>query len=479
MSPLFKTPQQSIEYTRDALAAVVRATESGAAWGSCADPQPAKIRAPAQAFANLAVTPALLRIPGAAGAEALLDTVPVGDLRLPQLPAEIDRLLVEQGGKIDQAQIDVFDDASMRLDPVDQAADFVLQLREARRRQRRADARQPGPAEGFRVVERRISLEQLDGKLPPPVQQFLDERSELSDEGVGTFRRKEFHMGSLRIVFVTGLSGAGLSQAIKSFEDLGFYCIEHLPPVVLESALVALQNSAVRDVAIALDVRSDGHLGDARGAIDRISNANDVKVLFLDASDELLVRRFSETRRRHPLLEAGSVREAIDADRRALASLRECADVVLDTTNLTHGALKDRIARAFVSDGPVRLAVTFLSFGFKFGVPTDLDLLFDVRFLRNPNYEEHLAPLTGSDPEVGAFIEGDPSLEPFLSKVTDLLQYLLPRYRAEGKTQLTVGFGCTGGRHRSVYVARRVMLGFRDDARLTLKFEARELGGAA
>jgi UPF0042 nucleotide-binding protein len=286
-------------------------------------------------------------------------------------------------------------------------------------------------------------------------------------------------MDSLRIVFVTGLSGAGLSQAIKSFEDLGFYCIEHLPPVVLDAAVRALENSATRDVAIALDLRSDAHLGDARAAIDRVIRTHDARVLFLDAADELLVRRFSQTRRRHPFSQTGSVLEAIEADRRVLAPLRERADVVIDTTNLTHGGLKDRIAAAFLAGGPVRLGVTFVSFGFKFGLPTDLDLLFDVRFLRNPNYEEPLAELTGEDAAVGAFIEDDPSLAPFLAKASDLLEFLLPRYLAEGKTQLTVGVGCTGGRHRSVYVARRLMERFAGDDRLDLSFEARDLARVA
>ena len=286
-------------------------------------------------------------------------------------------------------------------------------------------------------------------------------------------------MDSLRIVFVTGLSGAGLSQAIKSFEDLGFYCIEHLPPVVLDAAVRALENSATRDVAIALDVRSDKRLGDARAAIDRVINTHNARVLFLDASDELLVRRFSQTRRRHPFAQTGSVPEAIEADRRALAALRERADVVIDTTNLTHGELKDRIAAAFLTNDPVRLGVTFVSFGFKFGLPMDLDLLFDVRFLRNPNYEEPLAEQTGEDAAVGAFIENDPSLAPFLAKVADLLEFLLPRYLAEGKTQLTIGIGCTGGRYRSVYVARRLMHRFEADPRLDLTFEARDLPRAA
>ncbi|HZV77064.1 MAG TPA: RNase adapter RapZ [Candidatus Babeliales bacterium] len=282
-------------------------------------------------------------------------------------------------------------------------------------------------------------------------------------------------MGSLRVVFVTGLSGAGLSQAMKSFEDLGFYCIEHLPPAVLGGTIAALERSAVRDAAIALDLRSDGALGDPSTAIDAAANARDSRLLFLDAADDLLVRRFSETRRRHPFSLQGSLREAIDADRRYLAPLRERADVVIDTTSLTPGSLKERIAGIFLADKPVRLGVTFVSFGFKFGVPNDLDLLFDVRFLRNPNYEEALAPQTGEDPAVGAFIESDPSLAPFLAKVTDLLEFLIPRYRSEGKTQLTVGIGCTGGRHRSVYVARRLFEHFAADDRLQVACEARDL----
>jgi UPF0042 nucleotide-binding protein len=286
-------------------------------------------------------------------------------------------------------------------------------------------------------------------------------------------------MGSLRIVFVTGLSGAGLSQAIKSFEDLGFYCIEHLPPIVLDGAIAALERSPARDVAIALDLRGDAELGDPRTAIDRAARAHDARLLFLDAADDLLVRRFSETRRRHPLSITGSLREAIEADRRFLAPLRERADLVIDTTNLSPGALKQRIAAAFLADRPVRLTMTFVSFGFKFGLPTDLDLLFDVRFLRNPNYVESLTERTGEDATVAAFIEDDPSLAPFLAKVADLLDYLLPRYLAEGKTQLTVGIGCTGGRHRSVYVARRLMQRFAEDPKLDVAFEARDLVRAA
>lgn len=329
---------------------------------------------------------------------------------------------------------------------------------------------------GRSVVERRVSLEQLNGEVAPARQELLDQRLELGDEGVSTFGRKEFHMSPLRIVFVTGLAGAGQSQAIKSFEDLDFYCIEHLPPVALDAVVTALEQAATRDVAIALDVRGNERLGDARSAIDRVIRTHNAQVLFLDADDDLLVRRFSQTRRRHPFSRAGSVREAIDADRRALAALRERATVVIDTTNLTHAALKKRISAAFLADRPARMAVTFVSFGFKYGVPADLDLLFDVRFLRNPNYEDTLAALTGDDPAVGAFIEDDPSLAPFVEKVGDLLDYLLPRYLSEGKSQLTIGVGCTGGRHRSVYVARRLLARLDGDKRFNLAFEARDLG---
>jgi UPF0042 nucleotide-binding protein len=282
-------------------------------------------------------------------------------------------------------------------------------------------------------------------------------------------------MTPARVVFVTGLSGAGQSQAIKSFEDLGFYCVEHLPPVVLAPTIAALERSGVPEIAVALDVRGRDGLGDPCAAIDDMIRTHRARLLFLDAGDDLLVRRFSQTRRRHPLLHAGSLLEAIGADRRLLAPLRERATLVIDTSALTHAGLKQRIAAAFLPDRPVRLGVTLVAFGFKFGLPADLDVLFDVRFLNNPNYDEALAPLTGEDAAVAAFIDGDPDLAPFLSKATDLLGFLLPRYLAEGKSQLTVGIGCTGGRHRSVYVARRIFAHLASDPRLELAFEARDL----
>jgi RNase adapter protein RapZ len=283
-------------------------------------------------------------------------------------------------------------------------------------------------------------------------------------------------MNPPRVVFVAGPSGAGQSQAMKSFEDLGFYCIEHLPPMMLDTAIESLARAGIRDIAIALDVRAGRNLGDPFAAIDDGIRKHDARLLFLDSQDSVLVRRFSTTRRRHPFYQAGSLREAIAADRRMLAPLRERAAVVIDTSALTHAALKERIAAAFASERPVSLSVTVVAFGFKYGLPTDLDLLFDVRFLRNPNYVADLTPLTGDDAAVAAFIEDDAALEPFLGKTADLLAFLLPHYVAEGKTQLTVGVGCTGGRHRSVYVARRLLQRFAGDPQLELRFEARDLG---
>jgi RNase adapter protein RapZ len=278
----------------------------------------------------------------------------------------------------------------------------------------------------------------------------------------------------MRTIFVAGLSGAGQSQAIKTFEDLGFYCVEHVPAMTVESTLEALERAGVPDVAMTVDVRSGAALGDPVAAIDAAVKSRGARLLFLDAHEDALIRRFSQTRRRHPMHATGSLREAIETDRRALAPLRERSTVVLDTTDLTHAALKERITASFMLELTARLGVSVVAFGFKYGLPADLDLLFDVRFLRNPNYSPNLQPLTGDDPSVAAFIDEDASLEPFLAKTGDLLEFLMPRYIAEGKSHLTIGIGCTGGRHRSVYVARRLIAQLRKDDRLELTYEARD-----
>jgi len=261
-----------------------------------------------------------------------------------------------------------------------------------------------------------------------------------------------------RLVFVTGLSGAGKSQAMKTLEDLGFYCVDNLPPKLVSQTLELLDDAQIRQAAIALDVRSGGALGDALPLLEEVSrNGVRPQVLFLDARDDLLVRRYSETRRRHPFASVGSLRDAIAIERTTLAPLRALATAVIDTTGLTHAALKERLVAAFEPAHPERqLTVTIVAFGFKYGIPLDLDMLFDVRFLQNPNYVESLRPLTGADPAVAKYIDEDPATQPFIDRLFDMMDFLVPRFLTEGKAQITIGIGCTGGRHRSVYIARRL-----------------------
>ncbi len=280
-----------------------------------------------------------------------------------------------------------------------------------------------------------------------------------------------------RLVFVTGLSGAGKSQAMKTLEDLGFYCVDNLPPKLVSQTLSLLKDAQVREVALALDVRSGGTLGDAVPLMRQFS-ADGVKpqLLFMDARDDVLVRRYSETRRRHPFASAGSVREAISVERAALAPLRALATHVIDTTTLTHADLKERLGASFSPERAERpLSATVVAFGFKYGIPLDLDMLFDVRFLHNPNYVESLRPLTGADPAVGEYIETDPATQPFLDRLFDMMDFLMPRYLAEGKSQLTIGIACTGGRHRSVYVARKLFEHLEAQALADVYLDVRDL----
>ncbi len=260
-----------------------------------------------------------------------------------------------------------------------------------------------------------------------------------------------------RLVIVTGLSGAGKSQALKSFEDLGFACLDNLPPVLSPQFVALVERARIDNAAIALDVRTSGPFGDATATIDELwTNGEQPELLFLDADDATLVRRYSETRRRHPFGDHTlHLTEAIAAERNALAPLRDRADHVWDTSRLTHGMLKERIEIAFTG-GAKQMPIAILAFGFKYGIPLDVDLVFDVRFLPNPNYVPALKPLTGNDAPVAAYLEVLPQTEEFLNHLLPMIDFLLPHYRHEGKSQLAIGIGCTGGRHRSVYLARRL-----------------------
>jgi UPF0042 nucleotide-binding protein len=280
-----------------------------------------------------------------------------------------------------------------------------------------------------------------------------------------------------RLVIVTGLSGAGKSQAMKSFEDFGFACLDNAPPVLAVPFINLALEAGQRDGALALDVRTGGPFGDPAAAIDALNAASQrPEVLFLDADDATLIRRYSETRRRHPFHEDGAgLGEAIAAERAALAPLRDRADVVWDTSRMTLGELKERIGTTFVGSEARRLRVAIVAFGFKYGVPLDADLVFDVRFLPNPNYVEALRELTGYDGPVAAYLEAIPDTQMFLDLVLPLLDFLVPRYALEGKSQVRIAIGCTGGRHRSVYLGRRMQLHLSETTSAIATFDARDL----
>jgi len=260
-----------------------------------------------------------------------------------------------------------------------------------------------------------------------------------------------------QVVILTGVSGSGKSTALRALEDAGFYCVDNLPIVFLEKLLQLSGHTAgeVSRIALGVDAREGRFLGDAPRVIQEVrQQGNDVQVLFLDASDDSLVRRYSETRRRHPLAgEGGSVPDGIAAERRALADLKTIADEVIDTTTLNVHELKRLVTRRFVAGGGTRLGVTVVSFGFRFGIPTHADMVLDVRFLPNPYFIPELKPHPGTDPRVAEFVLGQPDAKAFLERLTELVGFLLPRYRTEGKSYLTIAIGCTGGKHRSVALA--------------------------
>jgi UPF0042 nucleotide-binding protein len=274
------------------------------------------------------------------------------------------------------------------------------------------------------------------------------------------------------LVVITGYSGAGKSEAIAAFEDGGYFCVDNIPPRMIGALgeLFQLDGSGVRRAAIVSDVRGGDYFQELNAVLDEIDAAGlSPRLLFLEASEEALLDRFKETRRRHPLAPDGRVIDGIRAERAVLAPLRERADMVMDTSGLTGAMLRRRIATEMLGDGaPSRLALTILTFGFKNGPPRDADMMLDVRFLPNPHYREDLRPLTGRDQRVVEHVEAGAVARDFYDRLFPLLDYLLPAYVAEGKTHLTIAVGCTGGRHRSVTIADRISehLADRDDVHL-------------
>jgi UPF0042 nucleotide-binding protein len=259
---------------------------------------------------------------------------------------------------------------------------------------------------------------------------------------------------SITFVVITGMSGAGKSFAIKCLEDMGFFCVDNLPTTLMPTFadLVVRSQQSPQRVALGVDVRAGEYLSHLIDVIEALrARGHRVEVLFLEASDEALVRRYHETRRRHPLAGDGQVLDGILAERKALAHLREVADRILDTSALTVHQFKDLLVTLYGSPRPRSgLAPALVSFGFKHGIPIDADLVFDIRFLPNPHFVPDLRPLDGRDARVSEFVFKHEESRELLRRLEDLLDFLLPAYQREGKAYLTVAVGCTGGRHRSV-----------------------------
>ncbi len=261
-----------------------------------------------------------------------------------------------------------------------------------------------------------------------------------------------------RIVFVTGVSGAGKSSTLKALEDLGYEAVDNLPLSLL-AGLVEAGDGPGRRLAIGIDIRTrDFHASDVLERLDALARGDgaDVQLLFLDCDEEVLSRRFTATRRRHPLAQDRPVSDGIVHERQLVQPLHRRADVVIDTSNLSPGNLRLVLQSHFGSDPEVALNLFITSFSYNHGLPREADLVFDVRFLVNPHYDADLTTLTGRDSAVGDYIAADPAFAPFLDGLCTLLSTLLPRFEVEGKNYLNIAIGCTGGRHRSVVVAERL-----------------------
>ena len=269
------------------------------------------------------------------------------------------------------------------------------------------------------------------------------------------------------IVVITGMSGAGRSEAIHTFEDLGFFCIDNLPPSFIPQLvdLAALPGSRIRRLAVVCDVRAHGFFSELAGELKSLDDRSiGYHVLYLEADDETLLRRFKETRRRHPLCEEGeAILDGIRAERTALGEIRARADVIIDTSATVPRELRDQIRDRFFNESLAStLAITVSSFGFKYGLPIDADIVMDVRFLPNPYYDPELRPLTGLDEPVREFVLGNAETEAFLSRWLPLLETVVPGYIMEGKHHLAIAVGCTGGMHRSVALAETTAAFLRD-----------------
>jgi UPF0042 nucleotide-binding protein len=260
------------------------------------------------------------------------------------------------------------------------------------------------------------------------------------------------------LVIITGMSGSGKASTLKAFEDLGYYCVDNLPIGLIPGfADLAKQSAEIQKAALVTDIREGEQLRKLPAIIRSLKKQLNTTVIFLEAADESLVRRFSETRRPHPLGRDSTVKTALGKERRLLQPIRELADLVVDTSRFTVHELRSHITSKFTAGSTEKdILISLVSFGYKAGVPNDSDLVFDVRFLPNPHFVPRFRPLTGRHPLVAKYIGSFPQTQEFIARISDLLVYLIPHYVREGKSYLTISFGCTGGQHRSVMIAEEV-----------------------
>lgn len=260
-----------------------------------------------------------------------------------------------------------------------------------------------------------------------------------------------------KLVIITGMSGAGKTIAVQSLEDLGFFCVDNLPPVLIPkfAELIEQSKGKIGKVALVIDLRGREFFTALSEALHHIKEnyTLNYEILFLDATDSVLVQRYKESRRRHPLASEGLPLDGITAERKLLEELKGLATQVIDTSDLKPAQLKEKIISRFTNLEKNNIFINVTSFGFKYGVPIDADLIFDVRFLPNPHYVEHLRPNTGQDPDVYEYVMKWTETQTFLSKLLDMMNFLIPQYVKEGKSQVVIGIGCTGGKHRSVAIA--------------------------
>lgn len=262
----------------------------------------------------------------------------------------------------------------------------------------------------------------------------------------------------MEVVIITGMSGAGKSASSDIFEDLGYYTLDNMPPSLLLSFidLTTKSKKKINKIACVVDIRGGEFFADLMKSITLLKNQSiDVKILYLDASDEILIRRYKEHRRPHPLAVNGNISEGIANERELLSEVRNSADSIINTSNLTLGELRRKILSAFsLKDVDTKLAISVVSFGFKHGILLDADLIFDVRFLPNPYYIEELKKSSGLNTDIKEYVFGFEEANEFLDKLVDMMEFLIPKYSKEGKTNLVIGIGCTGGKHRSVAIAQ-------------------------